>query len=189
MPVRGFIMQFRGNGRCAFGAAAALVGLGNSYEPCCWRLRCSLAKGVAMGCDFVQSKLSRVLTTAVMLLTLSGAGAEASPITYSLDISLPIGWSGAPSGGEVTGSITTDGTIGPLSISDILSRNLTITWNLTTGPVSAVLTATTSTVSDKFISGPCGYIGGTFTCFQAPPAPLSATAPSWPRAHLTVCRS
>jgi hypothetical protein len=68
-----------------------------------------MAEGFGM-----KTKLLALILALVALLPVSRAGAL--PITYSLDIPLPTGAPNPSASGEVTGTITTNGTIGQLSI-------------------------------------------------------------------------
>jgi hypothetical protein len=86
--------------------------------------------------------------------------ANATPITYG--VAFPLNYIGT---GEVTGSITTDGTIGSLSISDITSWNLAVTI----GGNFAAIVSGSSYVTDLPVSPLCS------SCIQVP-APLSVTA-------------
>jgi hypothetical protein len=86
--------------------------------------------------------------------------ARANPITYG--VAFPLNTIGS---GEVTGTITTDGAVGSLSISDIISWNL----NVAIGSDIASIVSGTSYVTNLPVSPLCS------SCVQAP-APLSATA-------------
>lgn len=82
---------------------------------------------------------------------------SAAPITYDVDLQLPIGLPGG-----VTGAITTNGTLGPLSTGDILSWDL----RLVVGSSSESLSTGNSYVS----SSPVGL-----SCTLCTPPPLTAS--------------
>jgi hypothetical protein len=107
--------------------------------------------------------MNRLLIAAAFAIFALVSEATATPITYAVGIGLPIGVPDPTVGGQLTGTITTDGTIGYLAISDITSWNLT----LTVGSHSAELDPTNSNVGEGPLSPPCS---------PCTPAPISATA-------------
>ena len=75
----------------------------------------------------MNNRITRILACA---LAFSASTALSTPITYELMPSLASGLTGESPAYSITGSITTDGTIGSLAPSDILS----LSWMATLGP-------------------------------------------------------
>lgn len=87
---------------------------------------------------------------------------SAAPITYDVDLQLPIGLPSASDRGDVTGAITTNGTLGPLSTADILSWDL----HLVAGNNSESLSTGNSYVSSNPLA---------LSCPLCTPPPLTAS--------------
>jgi hypothetical protein len=107
--------------------------------------------------------MHRILLTLLALVFVAGIGTQtrATPITYTANDSL----GNNPNYGDaaLTGTITTNGTLGPLKISDIQSWNLLFTL----GGLSAQFLSGTSLVADGSVASSCAPCSS---------APLSATA-------------
>jgi len=123
---------------------------------------------------------------ALLALTAALAGlnvCHASDLTYYVD------QTGLPFGASVTGTITTNGTIGTLTTFDILSFNILIneppdSYNVLPGlppnpsgasVVGTDLTATATELLFDFDATDSGY----FRIFQVPPGGSGLAAPGW----------
>jgi hypothetical protein len=96
------------------------------------------------------TSMRHIIVIALLSLAVPVTGSAAA-ITYDVDLQLPTGVPNPSDKGGVTGTITTDGTFGPLSTGDILSWDL----DLTVGSYSESLISGSSYVSSNPIAPPC----------------------------------